>query len=861
MFEGIKRLLSTENGGDESKGGHSKFPGEKKVSAFYQVQRASNYDISVTIKGSCPYTSCILSAVAVSGSGEAKYPLAARHTWKKIFKSQEMDLPCTADTLHLSPMDAGHYIKVEIVPTEEPDTYSEKSSVIFGPIVLDPAIKRNLQNVMRAGGGKFKIERLSLPEAEELGSVGQILVNSSTLIISTINNPKVFLKLELRDKFKLVSQRAHLQTFILDLGGDQYSNVLTSMFNLPRTRNYRRLKVAMDSSTKKDQLFVAINIFRNLLSLRDNDVRETVNKFLKQDPRKANEQGEPGAPQQPVNAAVWEESEEDSDLSDTEDPTSKARRLALKKQRIEHLGLKGSSRNGYKMLTFPDPLERLFLQDGMKEEIHTLYNHNKKIAEENNQLQKKMADLKMTNSKGFWDEAAPTAEVVDKTLDVSQFGDVNKIQIVNQKNHELESYIREMELRKDELKKEADRIAKVLKNVRYKELLESKLNATAHQGRLNSSQQLDSTLNNSNLQAAMEDYLKEYRRIVDHIQPAPGSGGKQRSMLGVEENSLSMVDEMDDRTNHINMKNERLKEDIQRFKHKIEEQEANLRRASGPTGVGNASFLGNESFVAKPASRIRPEVKQEYESKIFHAEAQLKKLHKENSELTEQLTQLKKSIAQVEVENQDNLVSKKLRQQAADLKKLLEGKRKKVRELMQERIRLTDREMDMKEANKKFADRELTVSQQKLETEKRLMILTSELKSLHKTEEYLDSQLSELAEAAGANMSVVSQLSAKLADQGSLPGLRQTVALLQSRVSTLLSAPSTFSSPKSVHDSGYFDGNKAKNSQIEVELQKQKSLQQKLFDEILRLGQETKKNEARLKELAAGDANNTLMLP
>src|SRR3990167_4854109 len=228
MFEGIKRLLSTENGGDESKGGHSKFPGEKKVSAFYQVQRASNYDISVTIKGSCPYTSCILSAVAVSGSGEAKYPLAARHTWKKIFKSQEMDLPCTADTLHLSPMDAGHYIKVEIVPTEEPDTYSEKSSVIFGPIVLDPAIKRNLQNVMRAGGGKFKIERLSLPEAEELGSVGQILVNSSTLIISTINNPKVFLKLELRDKFKLVSQRAHLQTFILDLGGDQYSNMLTS---------------------------------------------------------------------------------------------------------------------------------------------------------------------------------------------------------------------------------------------------------------------------------------------------------------------------------------------------------------------------------------------------------------------------------------------------------------------------------------------------------------------------------------------------------------------------------------------------------------------------------------------------------
>lgn len=856
MFEGIKRLLSSETGGEEIKGSGSRNNGEKKSSSFYQICKASNYEISVTIKGSCPYTSCILSAVAVSGTGDAKYPLAARHTWKKIFKSQELDLPCTADTLHLSPMDAGHYIKVEILPTEEPETYSEKSSVIFGPIVLDPAIKKNLQNVMRAGGGKFKIERLSLPEAEESGCIGQVLVNANTIIVSTATNPKVFLKLDLRDKFKLISQRTHLQTFMLDLGGDQYSNLLTTMFNLPRTKNFRRLKFTMDSSNKKDQLFVAINIFRNLLSLRDNDVRDTVNKFFKQDPKRAGVI-EPGQKLPPVPSTPAEDSDDDSDLSDTEDPTSKARRLALKKQRIEHLGLKGGSSSGYKLMTFPDPLERLFLQDGMKEEIQSLYNHNKKIAEENNQLQKKMADLKISNSKGLWEEGASRHEVVEKTVDMSVLGDTNKIQIVNQKNQELEVYIRELEAKKENLKKEADRIAKLLKNIRYKELLESKLNATAHQAKMNQSQAGEQTLNNSNLQAAMEDYLREYRRIVDQMQPGiAASGIKQRSMLGPEENSLSMVDEMDDRTNHINMKNERLKEDIFRYKQTVYELESNLRKVGSGPGVGNASFLGNESFVARAPNRMRPEVKQEYESKIFQAEQKMKKLQKENAELTEQIVYLKKSHAEVDGESQQALVIRKLKNQQADLQKILESRKKRVRELMQERIRLTDKEMDMKEATKRVSDQELITSQKKLDTEKKLMLLNTELKALHKTEQFLDTQLSELADAGGANMSMVSQLSAKLADQGNIPGLRQTVALLQSRLSTLLS----LGSPKSVHQSGFFDeGYMKSDPQAEMELQKQKNLQQKLLDEILRLGQETKKNEARIKELQGNDGNKTLM--
>jgi hypothetical protein len=862
MFEGIKRLLSSENGGEGYRAPSSKPTGERKASSFYNITRASNYDVSVTIKGSCPYTSCILSAVAVSGTGEAKYPLAARHAWKKIFKSQEMDLPCTADTLHLSPMDAGHYIKVEILPTEEPETYSEMSSVIFGPIVLDPAIKRNLQNVMRAGGGKFKIDKLSLPEAEEAGTMGQVLVNSNTLIISTVNNPKVFLKLDLRDKFKLFSQRTHLQTFMLDLGNDQYSNLLTTMFNLPRIRNFRRLKLTMDSSTKKDQLFVAINIFRNLLSLRDNDIRETVNRFLKQDSKRPGDQASTVQSADQVTGAAFEISDDDSDLSDTEDPTSKVRRLALKKQRIEHLELKGKNPNGYKMLTFPDPLERLFLQEGMKEEIHSLYNHNKKIAEENNQLQKKMADLKVSNSKGFWDDGPSRHEVVDKTLDMTQNGDANKIQIVNQKNQELEVYIKEMELNKQQLKKEADRLAKVLKNIRYKELLESKLNATVGQAKLNASHQMENTLNNSNLQAAMEDYLKEYRRIVEQIQPSSGGGTKQRSMLDPEENSLSMVDEMDDKTNHINMKNERLKEDIQRFKHTIQEYEATLKRTTNIGGIVNASFLGNESFAARPPNRMRPEVKHEYEMKISQAEGKLKKLQRENSELTEQIAQLKKGFSEAEVENQDIIVAKKLNQQLLDMKRILDSKKKQVRELMQERIRLTDKEMDIREANKKVSEQEFSVSQKKVETEKKLMLLTTELRSLQKIEQHLDSELTEMAEAGGANMSMVSQLSAKLADQSNLPGLRQTVALLQSRISTLLANQASQPTMKSMHNSAYIPVGNPKDPQLESEIQKQKSLQQKLLDEIVRLSQETKKNDQKLKEGMLSDPNNnTLMLP
>lgn len=613
---------------------------------FYKVKKtSSNYEVTVDITGDAPYSTCVISINAVTG-GERKIAIAARYSWKRYWRGgKEQDIQTTSNTLHVSPLDAGCYIKVYITPMEEDTIYNEITTVIFGPIVLDPLTKKTVQGIMRAGGFKFQVDRFMVAESEDHGADGMIMLTQSSLHLVSRKNPNMPIKILLSQPIKISSQRNQFKTFTLEFSDEDVSRDMCKLFGIPFSRNLRRIKFVMSSMNSKDLLLLSIHLFRSMQSIKDGDLFQMVSDFVKDAPQIS---------VQHSSADQEIDSEEETPMVMSPGSPSKMR---------------------------PDVIDRLFLNNGMKEEIYKLYNSNQQLAVQRNELQMKVVNLESELTKSISKSSGvPEPEAIrSPEHDASAMIDSHKIGMTRQKNAEISDNIRIIENQNAELKSEVDRLTKVFKQMRYKEMLDSKLNATVRRA---------PEKDISGLEKALQDYAEEYKKLMDNL--GVGKQTKDRILPDSDsERSLSLVDEMEDRTQEILMKNERLKEDIQKHRDMIAQIE---NRSAGKKN--GASIIGNESFMRITPARNNNKV--EYEVKIESLDNRIERLTFENKDLNEQISSLKSKLAEQDENDQQARIYNKLKHQKNELVSILSEKRQLLNDLQRTKIMLSDKEIDMR---------------------------------------------------------------------------------------------------------------------------------------------------------------------
>lgn len=661
----LKRIFGTSVNDETHHSEHD----EQQTNKFYKIKRAgTNYELAIDITGEAPYSTCVISINAVAGQ-EKKLPIAARYSWKKYARGcQEQDINSTSNTMHLSPLDAGCFIKVYVTPIEEDTIYSEVSSVVFGPIVLDPQTKRTIQGIMRAGGFKFQVDRFLLPEAEDYAVDGSIILSQNCFHLISRKSPKQPLRVMLSDRFRIISQRNHFKMFTIEFASDNISHELSRFFGCPYNRNLRRIKFHLSSMNTKDLLILSINLFRCLMNFKELELLETVSSYVKD---------------APPATEFKEDADDDGSSEDTEAkrvPTSPSDEL-------------------------PDAIDKLFLNKGLKEEIVKLYSANQKLAIERNQLQMKVVNMEseltrsINRSTGASD-IEPTRVVQD--VDMSMV-DTNKLRGLKQKNTDISENIKAIETQNSALRLEVDRLTKIFKQMRYKELMDSKLNATARRP-----PQQDI----SNLERALQDYAQEYKKLLEQI------GHPQVIAESDSERSLSLVDEMEERALEMLMKNERLKDEVEQYRALI--QEAENRKEAKATGV---SFIGNESFL-RP-SQQRNQQKMEFEIQVENLDNRIQRLTLENKDLNEQISKLKAKLNEQDENDQQVKIYRKLKMQQTELSSILDDKKRKINELQNIRSRLGDQENFMKSST--YHDESQVVKIQQLKARKEHLEKTHKL--------------------------------------------------------------------------------------------------------------------------------------
>ena len=774
----LKRIFGSHVDEDTSKSQRNIQPKNK----FYKINMAgSNYDVTVDITGEAPYSTCVISINAVAGH-EKRLPIAARYSWKRFWRGgQEQDINTTSNTIHLSPLDAGCYIKVYVTPMEEDTVYNEVSSVVFGPIVLDPQTKRTLQGIMRAGGFKFQVEKFLLPESEDYNLDGSIILSQNCIHLVSRKNPKQPLRIMLIDRFKIISQRNHFKMFIIEFSNETISQDICKFFGCPYNRNLRRIKFILSSMNTKDLLILSINLFKSLMSIKDLELLETICNFVKDAP----------AATQAKPAVEDEDSDDEKDVA----PSPSDEMI--------------------------DAIDKMFLNKGLKEEILKLYHSNQKLAIERNQLQMKVVNMESELTRSINRSTGPSDMEPTKELEQSMI-ESNKVQQLKSKNTDLSSNIKSIQSENDSLKAEVDRLTKIFKQLRYKELMDSKLNATSKKAPVQDI---------SNLEKALQDYAQEYKKLLEQI------GHPQPVIESDSERSLSLVDEMEERALEVLMKNERLKDEIDQYKSLI--RSAEEKKEAKKTG---ASFLGNESFL-RPSALIKNEKKLEFEVQIENLDNRIQRLTLENKDLNEQISKLKQKLSEQDENDQEIKIYRKLKLQQNELKNILQDKKKNLNDLQKINIKLADQEMDMKAST--YQDDSQTIKLQQLKArkehlEKTHKLLAKELDDQRAFSRKLDEEHQDIVRQFGMPGTTLTSPSPTAI---SIEKMRITVKELEEKISKLESErrQNLVNVPETE------DLTPAELKQIENE----KKMNERLINEIIRLNEVIK--------TASSERDNTLL--
>lgn len=135
----------------KGKGGHQK---------FYKISGEATFQVDVKITGDSPYSNCVLSVHAFNNL-ENRIAIAAKYKWYRVYNLAKEEVRASGNSYHVSPLDIGCNVLVDIIPMAE-EGEDGSATVEFGPINLDPGMKKTLQGIIRSGGTKFVVDQMKL---------------------------------------------------------------------------------------------------------------------------------------------------------------------------------------------------------------------------------------------------------------------------------------------------------------------------------------------------------------------------------------------------------------------------------------------------------------------------------------------------------------------------------------------------------------------------------------------------------------------------------------------------------------------------------------------------------------------------
>lgn len=132
----------------------------KTSERFYKVSGQATFQVDVKITGDSPYSNCVLSVHAFNNL-ENKIAIAAKYKWYRIYNLARVEVKASGNSYHVSPLDIGCNVVVDIIPMAE-EGEDGNATVEFGPINLDPGMKKTLQGIIRSGGTRFVVDKMQL---------------------------------------------------------------------------------------------------------------------------------------------------------------------------------------------------------------------------------------------------------------------------------------------------------------------------------------------------------------------------------------------------------------------------------------------------------------------------------------------------------------------------------------------------------------------------------------------------------------------------------------------------------------------------------------------------------------------------
>lgn len=231
---------------------------------FYKITGEASFKIEVNVAGNPPYSNCVLSVISRQNSAH-KLVIGSKCDWFRSYFKQDIPMTGSGNTYRVSALDIGSTIKVKVTATE-PGEVGE-AIVEFGPILMEPAQKNTLKNIIKSGGAKFDFESISAFDIEEGMHSGSVVVFQNNIKFNLFNSHKDF-RIYFGERFEMIQGKDD-KTLIFRFGDSVKINAIKEYFSLPESQQSNQIKIKLVSQISRDNLIIAVRSFEEMIDLKD----------------------------------------------------------------------------------------------------------------------------------------------------------------------------------------------------------------------------------------------------------------------------------------------------------------------------------------------------------------------------------------------------------------------------------------------------------------------------------------------------------------------------------------------------------------------------------------------------------------
>src|SRR3990167_5053361 len=247
---------------------------------FYSISGKASFQVQVNVSGNQPYSSCVLSVMAVNAHNNS-LAIASRCEWSRCFFAKESLIPAHGNTYRVSALDIGAMIRARVVPLE-PDETGE-AYVTFGPIRVEETQKGMVRTAIKSGGMQFEFDSVSLFDADEGMHSGKITIFENYIKITMHNWTDREFRVFFGDQYVL-NQGKDDRSLEIEFPDSFKKKNLVEFFKLnPETPGLTgSLKIRMVSQNTRDDLIIILRAFAHIADVKDKII---VEKTLEQIPK------------------------------------------------------------------------------------------------------------------------------------------------------------------------------------------------------------------------------------------------------------------------------------------------------------------------------------------------------------------------------------------------------------------------------------------------------------------------------------------------------------------------------------------------------------------------------------------------